>query len=199
MKKLMTILLFVVTVLSIKAQNSYLLTETGEKVTIMGDLKLDFDNVSFKIENKEKKKGFEYVGYKDKKIKMIEFVGRVFMVLPDKKNIYLQEIVCFNDKYILTSQFRGGSDYFIKVFDWNFNSICNLKQLFAGKKFQKNDIEDRIKPYFGDCSNVTDLMAKNIQDQKNQIIEDVYAVKCNSTTKSIQDLIKAFLALPVKQ
>jgi hypothetical protein len=195
MKKLLTILLFAATAVSVKAQNNYLLTKTGEKIAIMSDLSLDVNSVGFKIENTAKKNGFEWASYKDKNFKMLQFDGRVFMVLPDGKKEYIQEIVCFNDKYILTTWFVGGSDLFIKIFDWDLNSICKLKQLFAGEKFQKNDIKDRIKPYFGDCQNIIDAMYKNVEDKKSHITDGIYAVKCN-TNKTINDLIKKFLALP---
>ncbi len=190
---------------NVKAQNNYVLTKAGEKVIIMDDwLKLDFDYIAVHIENKQKKNGFESVVYKDKNLKMFEFGGRVFMVLPDKKNIYIQEIVCFNDKYILTSEFRGGSQYFVKVFDWNFNSVSNLKPLNVGKKNQRRDLEVLIKPYFGDCTNVIDMMDKNISNEHSAgvystgeiMTENIYAVKCNNTSKSINDLVKAFMALP---
>lgn len=205
MKKLIAIILFAVA-FNLKAQNNYLLTKTGEKVTIIGDnLSLDVDYVSFRIENKEKKKGYEDVVYKDKKIKMFEFEGRVFMVLPDKKSNNIQEIVCFNDKYFLTSWYVNGTDYKIKVFDWSFNSITNLKPLRVTKKYQTKDLEELVKPYFGDCPNVIDAMVKNINTEHRVgayttgeiIIKDIYAVKCNNTTKTIKDLIKTFLALPV--
>jgi hypothetical protein len=195
MKKLLAILLFAASTLSVKAQNDYLLTNTGEKVNIMGSLYLDVNYVSFNVENKEKKKGYEIVVYKDKKFKMLQFGDRVFMVLPDGKQNNIMEIVCFNDKYILASWFVGGTTLFIKIFDWDLNSICKLKQLFVGEKYQKKDIEDRVKPYFGDCKNIIDAMYKNVADGKTHITDDLYAVKCN-TNKTVNDLIKKFLALP---
>ena len=205
MKKLITIALFAAAAFNLKAQNNYLLTKTGEKVTIIGErLSLDVDYVSFRIENKEKKKGYEDVVYKDKKIKMFEFEGRVFMVLPDKKSNNIQEIVCFNDKYILTSWYVNGTNYHIKVFDWSFNSVSNLKPLNVGVKNQRKDLEGLVKPYFGDCTNVMDAMVKNINNESSVgayktgdiIIKDINAVKCNNTTKTIQDLIKNFMSLP---
>ncbi|HXD92418.1 MAG TPA: hypothetical protein VNX01_04355 [Bacteroidia bacterium] len=196
MKKLLAILLFAASILSVKAQNNYVLTKTGEKIAIMEDwLKLDVNYIAVHVEKKENKKGFESVVYKDKNFKMVEFGGRVFMVLPDGNKEYIQEIICFNDKYILTTWFVGGSDVFMKIFDWDLNSVCKLKQLFAGEKPQKKDIEARIKPYFGDCKNIIDAMYKNVADGKTHITDDLYAVKCN-TNKTVNDLIKKFLALP---
>ncbi len=206
MKKIAAvILLSVISFLNIKAQKNYLLTNTGEKVIIMGDnLALDVNYVSFRIENKEKKKGYEDVVYKDKKIKMFEFDGRVFMVLPDGKSNNIQEIVCFNDKYILASYYINGSDYKIKVFDWSFNTVTKLKPLNAGKKNQRRDLEVLVKPYFGDCTNVIDMMDKNINNEHSAgvystgeiIIKNIYGVKCNNTSKTIKDLIKVFMELP---
>ena len=189
------------------SQNNYLLTKTDEKVAITSNLELNDSYVYFRTENKEKKKGYDENVYKDKQMKMLEFDGRVFMVLPDGRGNYIQEVVCFNDKYILTGWFYGGSGLFIKVYDLSFNSVYNFKPLRVGKKYQLKDIEEHIKPYFGDCANVTDVMVKTINDDdktqtlsgrtvKAHMLVDIYAVKCNHTSKSINDWIKAFLALP---
>jgi hypothetical protein len=197
MKKLLAVLLFVMaSFLSVKGQNDYLITNEGEKVVIAGDASLSTEWITFKGSNDKT------VDYKHKNMKFMTVANRLFLTLPlmGGKMVRLQEIVCYNDKYILTSFFQNGS-YSVLVFDWDLKMIQPHRFIDKKTKGQKENIEKDIKPYFADCNKALDIMKKNIDamgDSKyatshEGILANVYAVKCGGT-KDINELIKKVLA-----
>ena len=83
--------------------DAYLITNAGEKVMIEGSAELGTMYVSFQGGPKNKT-----ITYLHSEIKLLTINNRLFLTLPlfGGKMMRLEEIVCYNDKYILTTYFE---------------------------------------------------------------------------------------------
>jgi hypothetical protein len=205
-KQLIVLALLIVSFLNVKAQDggNYLITKEGEKVTILGDASLSTEWISFRDNNGK------MLDYKHKNIKFLTINNRIFFTLQlmGGKMMRLEEVVCFNDKYILTSFYQNG-DYSILVYNWDFKLVQPHKSLSPYKKKQEADIEKYVTPYFPTCAKAYEVMAKNIADEETEkiyedghyrkvykirsMLDNVYAVSCGGT-KTLSDMVKAFMA-----
>ena len=194
MKKIILVILFVANMIHVKAQNDFLITTKGEKIPIEGKASLGFGTFSYYKKKKE-------ITYLHRELKYVYYGGRHFLSLPlyGGKALGLQEIVCYNDQYILTSYYSNG--YYMLVFDWQLNTIMKHKTVHGGKKEKKMaDLED-IKPYFSDCPAVMDKINNNLNNEEKLSIEDLFAVQCGSKDiiNLIQDYVDGKIVIIVKE
>ncbi len=187
--KVAALAIAIASVFNLNAQNDYLITEKGEKILIQtpDDVGITPAWVSFKDA-----KG-EYVRYKHPQTKYLTFNGRQFLTLALKggEKMRLQEIICYNDKYILTAFYSQDNAYNLLVFDWKLSNILPYKKAAANPKIQRELLNEYVKPYFADCNKaMIDEMSNNIEYGKD-LIEGVRTQKCG--TKDISQLVQAFL------
>jgi hypothetical protein len=183
--------------------DAYLITNAGEKVIIEGNAELGTMYVSFQGGPKGKT-----ITYLHTAIKLLTINNRLFLTLPlfGGKMMRLEEIVCYNDKYILTTYFDSG--HYIVLFDWDMKIVKPLKLISNGRKKQIKNIEEDIKPYFGDCKEVMDKVNKQVDDKKGQgfagrndssveewLMYDINVANCGGT-KNINDFVKKVLDKP---
>lgn len=207
MKKLaVVILLSVISFFNMNAQSadSYLINDKNEKVQITGDVELGAGYVSFKGGPKGKT-----VTYSHDEIKFLTTNNRFFLTLPlfGGKKKMLQEIICYSDKYILTAYFDGHTHDII-VFDWNLKRVKPLTIIDTRARKQEKQIEEDIKPWFGDCKHVMELVNKHVSDSKSEglrgrnevskddwLMDGLYAYNCSSG-KDINKLIQLVMDAP---
>jgi hypothetical protein len=210
MKTLLGALAFIIiSFFNVKAQTSesYLITEKNEKVVIQGDVELGAGYISFNGGPKGKT-----ITYTHKEIKFLTSNNRFFLTLPlyGGKMKTLQEIVCYNDKYILTAYFDGHTHDII-VFDWDLKRVKPLTIIDTRSRKQEKNIEEDIKPFFGDCKNVMDMVYKHVADKQSAgyggrnevskndwLMDGLYAYNCSSN-KNINTIIKNVMDAPAPE
>ncbi len=178
--------------INLKAQGDYLITNEGEKIIVGKDAKMGADIFYFKDKNFKEQK------YRQSHIKVLFFGGRIY-IRPRKH--YLEEIVCYNDKYFLTNYFEikghGNFFYYYNIYDWSLNEVFTKgRQDFGGmwsggkeKKLEK--VDKNVKPYFGDCKSLMDKMTDNVNSDR-LLCKEIYNEKCG--TKDISEFLKTFLS-----
>lgn len=149
--------------------DNLLILNTGEKIQYSGETTLTAASVSYKDA-----KGKEHtVAQKD--VRFMVAADRVFMNLPITKHMYrLQEVIAYNDDYILTYYFSQQNCLY--VFDRNGNPVSG-RQLINNQKYNQRAYDKVVKKYFAGCTELLDAMQKNL-DKKNMITLDISMLSC---------------------
>ncbi len=176
----------------LKAQDDYLITKKdGKKIIVGTDAALGPDILYFNDKNSKRQE------YRQKHVKFFTYGGRIFIGPSNSR--YLEEIICYSDKFILTSYTESGSGGFAyyAVYDWTLKELStHNRQDFGGmwgggkpKKIEK--LRKVLEPYFGDCKSIMDKMIANINSD-NLLFKELFVEKCG--TKDISEFLKAFLS-----
>lgn len=136
--------------------DNYIETLSGEKIVCYGEVKLLSDEVTF--DNAEG----EHLSFKHKKLKSLHLKDRIFLNLPvsGSKN-RLQEIVAYNNEYVLTVYVIRKVDCFT-VFNKDYKLVEGLIISPRGRLGKFRLINEKIRPYFKDCDELIRKMNENL-------------------------------------
>jgi hypothetical protein len=177
---------------NLKAQDDYIiLKKDGKKIIVGNDAAMGPDILYFHDKNSKRQE------YRQKHVKFFTFGGRIFIGPSNSR--YLEEIICYNDKYILTSYTESGNNFaFYAIYDWTLKEMSthnrqDLGGMWGGGKAKKIEkFSKNVEPYFGgDCKSVIDKMTNNINTD-NLLFKEMFVEKCG--TKDISEFLKAFLS-----
>jgi len=132
-------------------------TTKGDTINLYGDISMGDGLIYFK---NEKGKNDMYAA---KKVQYMIANNRIFKTLHVRGGVDLQEILAYNDKYVLTQYVSGGA-YFVYIWTRDFQPVEKELSLYT-LHHQSKLIEKKIKPYFGDCKELIDKMETNIENK----------------------------------
>jgi hypothetical protein len=155
---------------------SYIETLTGEKIACYGEVKLTSDEVTF--DNAEGVR----LSFKQKKLKSLHLKDRIFLNLPVSGSKYrLQEIVAYNDEYILTVYLSRKVDCF-SVFNKEYKLVEGLIVSPRGRLGKFRLINEKIRPYFKDCNELIRRMNENLYKAiPGSLREDISNFNCTGS------------------
>lgn len=130
-----------------------------------------------------------------KEIKWMQVYGRSFLRLPRKstgKDFRLMEILAVNKDYILVQFWYDWYHYFI--FDHQGNMIMTETKVYdrgqtIGADKNNREVLEKLKPYFGNCSELMEALQANFDDKK--ILSDgVTHIQCEGAIP-VKDILQA--------
>lgn len=158
-----------------QSSESYLINEDGVKTYLYGNVSMSAESITFS--DASGKNQYE----KQKNIKSLVTGNRLFINLPITSiQDRLQEVIAYNDKYILTAYWHNGQ--YLYIYDKDYEAV-EKKILLKHKKWKVLS-KEKIMPYFGDCPTLMKKINSNANkkyEYGDLLFDGITQIKCGNS------------------